>query len=219
VIAAAVAYVLNRAAASAINAHARSISIHSDIVGTALAGTELTVADAVAPFASSASDVADAVFVNDPGVAGSCTMTVIVALAPFASVPTEHVIGPVPLHEPDVEAADPNVAPAGGVSVTTTFVAVAGPLFVTVVANVTFEPAVGFAGVAVIDSVRSATGTASSFVIVPRPCASVIVAFDAPERLTTKVSFGSTAVSPLTTTVIVCVVTPAANVSVPLVAA
>ena len=56
----------------------------------------------------------------------------------------------------------------------------------------------------------------SSFVIVPTPCASAIVAPTAFVRFTTNVSFGSTAVSPVTATVIVLLVVPAAKLSVPL---
>ena len=61
-----------------------------------------------------------------------------------------------------------------------------------------------------IDSVA-----ASSFVIVPWPWASAIVAPDGLERFTTNVSFASTVVSPLTDTSIVWLVVPAAKVSVP----
>ncbi len=53
--------------------------------------------------------------------------------------------------------------------------------------------------------------------IVPRPWPSASVAFDAFERLTENVSVGSNAVSPLTSTVTVLVVWPAAKFSVPLV--
>ncbi len=55
----------------------------------------------------------------------------------------------------------------------------------------------------------------SSFVIVPVAVARAIVAPDAPDRLTRNVSFGSTVVSPFTTTAIVFDVWPAVNVSVP----
>jgi hypothetical protein len=58
----------------------------------------------------------------------------------------------------------------------------------------------------------------SSSVIVPMPCPSAIVAFDGFERLTKKVSLASSSVSPLTRTVTVSVVWPAAKVSVPLAA-
>ena len=60
--------------------------------------------------------------------------------------------------------------------------------------------------------------TPSSFTIVPRPWPSRIVALPGLDRFTTNVSSGSTVVSPMTGTVIVPVVAPAAMVSVPLVA-
>src|SRR5436189_277142 len=63
----------------------------------------------------------------------------------------------------------------------------------------------------------SAGSTTSSLTMVPAPCASVMVAFVGPLKLTTNVSSGSTVVSPLTVTAIGCVLTPGANVSVPLI--
>ena len=51
--------------------------------------------------------------------------------------------------------------------------------------------------------------------IVPIAWLSAIVTFVAPLRFTTNVSFGSSIVSPTIGTVIVCVVVPGANVSVP----
>ncbi len=58
---------------------------------------------------------------------------------------------------------------------------------------------------------------ASSLLIVPRPCASVIVAPTGLERSTVKVSSPSTVVSPLTATDTVAVVAPAGIVAVPVV--
>ena len=58
---------------------------------------------------------------------------VITADAFAAKLPIAQVTGPVPLHEPTVEAADPNVTPDGRVSVRLTLVALAGPLFVSVI--------------------------------------------------------------------------------------
>src|SRR4051794_26997936 len=55
-----------------------------------------------------------------------------VALAPLLSVPRAQVTVVVPLHEPCVVVAETYVVPAGNVSLTTTFVAAIGPLFVTV---------------------------------------------------------------------------------------
>ena len=67
------------------------------------------------------------------------------------------------------------------------------------------------------DSARVTVGVASSSVIVPVPLPAVAdtVAFAAPLRATTTVSFGSSVVSPRTVTVTVLLVSPAANVSVP----
>jgi hypothetical protein len=70
-----------------------------------------------------------------------------------------------------------------------------------------------------LTSLIVSTGGGSSSVIVPVPCPSTMVAFDAFVRLTRKVSFASSSVSLLTTTVTVFVVSPAAKVSVPVPAA
>ena len=58
----------------------------------------------------------------------------------------------------------------------------------------------------------------SSSVIVPVPWASAIVTLTPLVRLTVKVSFNSSTISPITTTDIVCVVVPGAKVRVPEVA-
>ena len=63
--------------------------------------------------------------------------------------------------------------------------------------------------------IARAGGGTSSFVIVPSPWASEIVAPVAPDRLTVNVSSGSTVVSPLTRTVIVAVAWLAAKFTVP----
>ena len=47
-------------------------------------------------------------------------------------LPSAHVTGPLPLHEPTVEVADPKVTLGGKASARLTLVAVAGPLLVTV---------------------------------------------------------------------------------------
>src|SRR5438128_1511640 len=60
-------------------------------------------------------------------------------------------------------------------------------------------------------------GAGSSFVIVPTPCLSEIVAFTGDERLTKKVSFGSFVGSPFTSTVTVLLKSPGLKVSMPLV--
>jgi len=59
------------------------------------------------------------------------------------------------------------------------------------------------------------TPVVSSLVMVPVPCARAIVTLVAPDSLTKNVSFASTVVSPLTFTVIVCVVWPGVKVNVP----
>jgi hypothetical protein len=64
-----------------------------------------------------------------------------------------------------------------------------------------------------------ATAAASSFVMVPTPWPSLMLApLVAPDRLTKNVSLDSTAVSPLIVTAIVRVLTPLANERVPEVA-
>ena len=63
------------------------------------------------------------------------------------------------------------------------------------------------------------SGASSSSVIVPVPVAVEISAFAAPLRVTATVSFGSSRVSPVTDTVIVFRVSPAAKVRVPAVSA
>jgi len=62
------------------------------------------------------------------------------------------------------------------------------------------------------------SGAASSLVMVPTPVPSAMVAPEAPDSRTFKVSLLSTAVSPDTWTRIVLDVSPAANVTVPLAA-
>lgn len=61
------------------------------------------------------------------------TISAIVALAPFASVPRLHVTVVVPEHEPWLGVADWKVTFAGRTSVTTTLDALCGPAFVTVI--------------------------------------------------------------------------------------
>src|SRR5437870_1942310 len=61
-------------------------------------------------------------------------------------------------------------------------------------------------------------GGGSSLWIVPVPSALALVAWVAPDRLTVNVSSGSNVVSPLTLTVMVLLVSPGLNVSVPLAA-
>ena len=65
------------------------------------------------------------------------------------------------------------------------------------------------------DSARVTVGFASSSVMVPVPVAVPMVAFTAPLNSTATVSFGSSVVSPVSETVIVLLVSPAAKVRVP----
>src|SRR5437016_2342119 len=64
-------------------------------------------------------------------------------------------------------------------------------------------------------SLMESEGWVSSFWMVPVPNALAIVALVAPDRVTVKVSSGSNLVSPLTVTVMVLLVSPGLNVSVP----
>ena len=61
-------------------------------------------------------------------------VTVMVTMAddPTANELSEQFTGPLPLQIPWSVCAKPKVTPAGNVSLKVTFVAVAGPLFVTV---------------------------------------------------------------------------------------
>jgi hypothetical protein len=61
-------------------------------------------------------------------------------------------------------------------------------------------------------------GLASSFVIVPKPWASLTEALPGLNKLTKKSSFGSVVISPVTSKLTVFVVWPGANVRLPLVA-
>ena len=70
-----------------------------------------------------------------------------------------------------------------------------------------------------VTSFTDSDGKPSSSVIVPIPCGSGVVALSAPERLSAKVSLTSSRRSPFTATVTVLVVSPAAKLSVPLLAA
>jgi hypothetical protein len=65
-------------------------------------------------------------------LAGGVIVICTVALPPTARLPRLQITGLVPLHVPCDGVAEPNVTPAGSVSVRTTFVAGAGPLFLTV---------------------------------------------------------------------------------------
>jgi hypothetical protein len=76
-----------------------------------------------------------ALLLNVPAAVG-VTVIAIVTDAPFAKVPMLHVtVGLENAHVPDdapVHVADPNVTPAGRLSVTVTLDAELGPAFVTI---------------------------------------------------------------------------------------
>ena len=76
--------------------------------------------------------LAVAEFTIGPCAVGVTTM-VITADAFNGRLPIAQVTGPVPLHKPTEEVADPKVTPDGRASVRLRLVAVAGPLFVTVI--------------------------------------------------------------------------------------
>ena len=71
-----------------------------------------------------------AVFVIFPTTVGLTTIVMLIA-SPFAIVPSWQVIAFVPVHVPFVVATETNATSEGSESVTTTSVAVSGPLLVT----------------------------------------------------------------------------------------
>src|SRR5258708_4856276 len=98
---------------------------------TTLVGSDtVVVADAVllAAFGSGSLPVTVAVLVMVPSAVGD-TSVVIAALAPEGRVPTLQVTVPEALVQPELH--EPQVAPAGRVSVTAKPVAELGPLLVT----------------------------------------------------------------------------------------
>src|SRR5258706_1943592 len=101
----------------------------------------VTVDVSLAGFGSFSLPVIVAVFVRVPSAVVFRTI-VIVAFAPFASAPIVHVTVALPLHAPCVDDADTSVTLPGSASVTTTFVASAGPLFVATIVYVTSSPTV-----------------------------------------------------------------------------
>ena len=91
-----------------------------------------------------------------PGVfVPSFTTSEMLTVAPGATVPTLQVTVVVPEHDPADGVADTNVVLAGTASVTDTFGASDGPLFVTGMAYVMFVPSVADAG-AILDTPTSA---------------------------------------------------------------
>jgi len=84
-----------------------------------------------ARFGSTSVAVTVAAFERVPACAGASAVIVIVEDVPLASEARVHVTSwPVALHAQPVPVAEPNVTPAGSVSVTLRFVAVLAPLFV-----------------------------------------------------------------------------------------
>ena len=95
-------------------------------------------------------------------------MIVAVACAWSPSVGTVHVTTwPAIAHVPPVIVAVAAVTPGDSVSVTTTFVAGLGPLFVTVSCEVAVAPAVTGSGVVVFANDRSALRATGSTVSLP----------------------------------------------------
>jgi hypothetical protein len=89
----------------------------------------LAEAELFAGFGSVSWALIVAVFVMVVGLDGAVTTIVIVAVAPTASDPTLQVTVPEAwVQVPWVELAETNVTPGGRVSVTTTAVALFGPL-------------------------------------------------------------------------------------------
>src|SRR5687767_15152608 len=118
----------------------RAISAHSDSVGMPVASPAAgaTGVGALLPvllpgLLSSTSEETVAVLVTVPLVAVTSACSAIVALAPLASVPRLQLNGSVPVQEPCDGVALMNCSPAGRSSLTITFVAGSGPLFVTVI--------------------------------------------------------------------------------------
>ena len=71
-----------------------------------------------------------AVFVRVP-VPLACTTTLTYCVLPTGSVPSEQLIVEVPAHAPMLGLEEMKITPAGSGSLIVTFVATAGPLFVT----------------------------------------------------------------------------------------
>ncbi len=117
-----------------------------------------------AEFGSGVDEVAVAVFeivVPAPAV----TLTTIVRvtapdgpMSPTVAVTVSFVPG-FPLHVPMLGVQETRVVPFGSGSVTPTFTAIAGPLFVTTTVYVTLPPLTTGSGASVFDTERSAPGS------------------------------------------------------------
>jgi hypothetical protein len=113
-----------------------------------------------------AADVAVAVFemiVPEPAVTFATSVIVTPPIGPRLPIPLT-VTMPFcptfgPLHDPRLVAQETNVVPFGSGSVTPTFVAIPGPLFVTVIVQVTLPPLATGSGVSTFDTARSAPGS------------------------------------------------------------
>ena len=96
-------------------------------------------------------------------VTGVCVVTVAMtlrlALAPLASVPTVHT---PPAKLPVEGVALTRVSPVGRASVTVTPCDASGPLLVRVIVNVTLAPTSGVALLTVLTTARLASGTSTS---------------------------------------------------------
>ena len=132
----------NIIAAQACNdvAGRRAFSVSPAAVPTMVAATPLqrrgltavpSVSELLALFGSISVRLTEAVLLKVPADVG-VTAIVTVAFAPLFKLPRLQVTVAVPLQVPWLGIAETKVAPAGSVSVTTTPVAVSGPLLVTV---------------------------------------------------------------------------------------
>ena len=130
------------------------------VTARSVSGVAVTETDEelLATFVSDSVPPMLAVFVTGDVVV---TVAVIVSEAVAALARLPIVQRPVPLlYDPAEAVDDTKVKPAGSASVTTTPVAAAGPLFVAVIVNVTFEFTGGVALLTVFVTARSVTGVA-----------------------------------------------------------
>jgi len=116
---------------------------------------ETASAELSASFGSGSLPETRARFVRVPAAAGVTTI-VTFASAPCRIVPSAHVTGADPLHEPCEVLAETSVTPAGSVSARTTPVAAVGPLSRAVSAYVRRPPTGTGSGEASSASARSA---------------------------------------------------------------
>src|SRR5690242_1345862 len=98
------------------------------------------------------------------------TVIVTIALPPATRLPRLQFTGPLPLQFPCVVAVEPNATPPGNVSASCTFVAVAGPLFVTTRRYASGTPAWPGFGDAVFVNDRSALDGSMTFKLTENEC-------------------------------------------------